>query len=931
MVNRSLNVDNDPFRPCEDNEEILGPEIPYMSAIGGLMYLANCTRPDIAFATNLLARYNSSPTHRHWKGIKHIFRYLQGTIDLGLFYPRNSAFGLVGFADAGYLSDPHKSRSQTGYVFTIGGTAISWRSQKQTLVATSSNHAEMIALHEACRECMWLRSMTNHKQEASGIASGKEPTILFEDNAACVAQIKEGYIKSDKTKHIPPRFFSYTQELEKNKEVDIQYIRSSDNAADLFTKMGSFSTPQRQQDEYQNQNDDESERSEDDVVQPTHESGNKRKGHCDTSGKSKAKKKGTSSSSRSWKQLDICKEYQVWKDSNAQSQHILNPVGNSGRENFSFKASKPIPTTSLFSDSTVRSRQSRRKVTTILHSRPVMASSTALISDTEAWKDLKGHVEDIKKTHLRDLMSDANRCQSMMMEFDGLLLDYSRQCATVATVDKLLNLAKAAQLTEKISRMFNGEHINSTENRSVLHVALRAPKDAVIKADGKNVVPEVWNVLDKIKEFSEKIRSGSWVGATGKPLKDVIAIGIGGSFLGPLFVHTALQTDPEALESAKGRQLRFLANIDPVDVARNIKGLNPETTLVVVVSKTFTTAETMLNARTLREWITAALGASAVAKHMVAVSTNLALVEKFGIDPNNAFAFWDWVGGRYSVCSAVGVLPLSLQYGFSVVEKFLKGASSIDQHFQSTPFEKNIPVLLGLLSVWNVSFLGYPARAILPYSQALEKFAPHIQQVSMESNGKGVSIDGLPLPFETGEIDFGEPGTNGQHSFYQLIHQGRVIPCDFIGIVKSQQPVYLKGEVVSNHDELMSNFFAQPDALAYGKTPEQLQKENVSENLIPHKTFSGNRPSLSLLLPELTAYNVGQLLAIYEHRVAVQGFVWGINSFDQWGVELGKVLATQVRKQLHSSRTQGTALEGFNYSTTTLLKRYLETSSEPQM
>nr|BAB17646.1 cytosolic phosphoglucose isomerase [Arabidopsis thaliana] len=560
-----------------------------------------------------------------------------------------------------------------------------------------------------------------------------------------------------------------------------------------------------------------------------------------------------------------------------------------------------------------------------------MASSPALICDTEAWKDLKGHVEDIKKTHLRDLMSDANRCQSMMMEFDGLLLDYSRQRATVETMDKLLNLAKASQLTEKISRMFNGEHINSTENRSVLHIALRAPKDAVIKADGMNVVPEVWNVLDKIKEFSDKIRSGSWVGATGKPLKDVIAIGIGGSFLGPLFVHTALQTDPEALESAKGRQLRFLANIDPVDVARNISGLNPETTLVVVVSKTFTTAETMLNARTLREWITAALGASAVAKHMVAVSTNLALVEKFGIDPNNAFAFWDWVGGRYSVCSAVGVLPLSLQYGFSMVEKFLKGASSIDQHFQSTPFEKNIPVLLGLLSVWNVSFLGYPARAILPYSQALEKFAPHIQQVSMESNGKGVSIDGLPLPFETGEIDFGEPGTNGQHSFYQLIHQGRVIPCDFIGIVKSQQPVYLKGEVVSNHDELMSNFFAQPDALAYGKTPEQLQKENVSENLIPHKTFSGNRPSLSLLLPELTAYNVGQLLAIYEHRVAVQGFVWGINSFDQWGVELGKVLATQVRKQLHSSRTQGTAPEGFNYSTTTLLKRYLETSSEPQM
>ncbi|KAE8652105.1 hypothetical protein Csa_022352 [Cucumis sativus] len=608
----------------------------------------------------------------------------------------------------------------------------------------------------------------------------------------------------------------------------------------------------------------------------------------------------------------------------------------------------------------------------------------SLISDTDAWKNLKAHVEDINKTHLRDLMSDAARCNSLMVEYDGILLDYSRQRATSDTIGKLFKLAEAANLKEKINRMYNGEHINSTENRAVLHVALRAPRDATIQSNGKNVVPDVWNVLDKIQDFSEKVRNGSWVGATGKPLKDVVAIGIGGSFLGPLFVHTALQTDPEAIKSAEGRQLhlRFvvlhfhhfallgngnqadrvhhflcyvysLANVDPIDVAKNITGLNPETTLVVVVSKTFTTAETMLNARTLREWISAALGPSAVAKHMVAVSTNLPLVEKFGIDPNNAFAFWDWVGGRYSVCSAVGVLPLSLQYGFAVVEKFLKGASSIDQHFYSSPFEKNIPVLLGLLSVWNVSFLGHAARAILPYSQALEKFAPHIQQVSMESNGKGVSIDGVPLPFEAGEIDFGEPGTNGQHSFYQLIHQGRVIPCDFIGVVKSQQPVYLKGEVVSNHDELMSNFFAQPDALAYGKTPEQLHKENVPEHLISHKvtlrslllsiilywiqqpnsipslqTFSGNRPSLSILLPSLNAYNIGQLLAIYEHRIAVEGFVWGINSFDQWGVELGKSLATQVRKQLSASRTKGEPIEGFNHSTTTLLKRYLEASSD---
>ncbi|XP_047982698.1 glucose-6-phosphate isomerase, cytosolic [Salvia hispanica] len=555
-------------------------------------------------------------------------------------------------------------------------------------------------------------------------------------------------------------------------------------------------------------------------------------------------------------------------------------------------------------------------------------ASSGLVCETDAWKDLKAHVEDIKKTHLRELMSDAKRCQSMMVEFDGLLLDYSRQCATVDTFNKLNKLAEAAHLKEKINLMFSGERINSTENRSVLHVALRAPRGSVINSDGKNVVPDVWQVLDKIKDFSDRVRSDAWVGATGKPLTNVIAIGIGGSFLGPLFVHTALQTDPEAAQLASGRKLHFLANVDPIDVARNITGLNPETTLAVVVSKTFTTAETMLNARTIREWISAALGPEAVAKHMVAVSTNLTLVEKFGIDPNNAFAFWDWVGGRYSVCSAVGVLPLSLQYGFAVVEKFLQGASSIDQHFHSAPFEKNLPVLLGLLSVWNVSFLGYPARAILPYSQALEKLAPHIQQVSMESNGKGVSIDGVPLPYEAGEIDFGEPGTNGQHSFYQLIHQGRVIPCDFIGVVKSQQPVYLKGELVSNHDELMSNFFAQPDALAYGKTPEQLLKENVPSNLITHKTFSGNRPSLSLLLPSLNAYNIGQLLAIYEHRVAVEGFVWGINSFDQWGVELGKSLATQVRKQLHASRKNSEPIEGFNFSTATLLTRYLEASKD---
>ncbi|KAI8004387.1 Glucose-6-phosphate isomerase, cytosolic 1 [Camellia lanceoleosa] len=454
---------------------------------------------------------------------------------------------------------------------------------------------------------------------------------------------------------------------------------------------------------------------------------------------------------------------------------------------------------------------------------------SALICDTEQWKNLK---------------------------FDGMLLDYSRQCATLETMDKLFKLAEVF----------------------------------------------VWQVLDKIQEFSERVCSGSWVGATGKALKDLISISIGGSFLGPLFVHTALQTDPEAIECARGLQLRFLANVDPVDVARNITGLNPETTLVVAVSKTFTMAETLLNARTLRERISSAL----VAKHMVAVSTNLMLVEKFGIDPNNAFAFWDWVGGRYS-------------------GKFLKGASSIDQHFYSAPLELNVPALLGLLSVWHVSFLGYPARAILPYSQALEKLAPHIQQacVSMESNGKSVSIDGVPLPYETGEMDFGEPGTNGQHSFYQLIHQG-VIPCDFIGVVKSQEPVYLK--VVSNHDELMSNFLrCEMLLLLKGNFPFTtlcsllLSVESLFlifilsfTNLLWQSAFFHH------LLPSLNAYNIGQLLAIYERRIAVQGFICAINSFDQWGVELGKKATSCISEK-------GEPVEGFNFSTTTTLKRYLET------
>ena len=497
------------------------------------------------------------------------------------------------------------------------------------------------------------------------------------------------------------------------------------------------------------------------------------------------------------------------------------------------------------------------------------------------------HKAEIDKTHLRDLITDAERCKALTVEYNGVYCDYARQRVTPETMKKLYKLADAADLKGKINAMFSGEHINSTEDRAVLHVATRAPRDKVINVDGKNVVPDVHEVLDKIKDFTEKVRNGEWSEPPANRSRASSPSASADRFWARSSCTRRCARARRLRRARARRQLRFLANVDPVDVARSLNGLDPETTLVVVVSKTFTTAETMLNARTVRQWIIAALGKDAVAKHMVAVSTNLKLVSEFGIDPDNAFAFWDWVGGRYSVCSAVGMLPLSLQYGYDTMETFLEGAWNVDEHFATAPFEENLPVTLGMLSLWNVSFLDCPARAILPYTQALAKLAPHIQQVAMESNGKGVSIDGQKLDYETGEIDFGEPGTNGQHSFYQLIHQGRTIPCDFIGVIKSQQSVYLKGEIVSNHDELMCNFFAQADALAVGKTDVQLRSENCPDSLIPHKTFTGNRPSLSIMLPSLNAYTTGQLLAIYEHRVATQGFIWGLNSFDQWGVELG--------------------------------------------
>lgn len=553
-----------------------------------------------------------------------------------------------------------------------------------------------------------------------------------------------------------------------------------------------------------------------------------------------------------------------------------------------------------------------------------------MISDSAAWKRLEEHAESVKaSTHLRALLADEKRNEVFRTEQHGIYLDFSRQNATPQTLDLLFELADAADLKAKLAAIAAGDHVNVTEDRAVGHMALRTPKGKKFVIDGQDVVPDVHAVLDAIKAFSDAVRSGAKLGSTGKPLKNVISIGIGGSYLGPEFVFEALRFEKTAHAAAEGRTLRFLANVDPVDVARATAGLNPEETLVVVVSKTFTTAETMLNARTLRKWLVddlVAKGASekdAVAKHMIAASSAVPLVEAFGIDKANIFGFWDWVGGRYSVTSAVGVVPLALQYGFDQVERFLAGAHDLDNHLLEAPLRENLPVLLGLIGVWNSSFLGHSSRALLPYSQALLRFSAHIQQVDMESNGKRVTVEGVELPFQAGEVNFGEPGTNGQHSFYQLIHQGRVVPCDFIGFCESQNPVALAGEAVSNHDELMSNFFAQPDALARGKSIDDLKAEGVPEHLLTHKEFPGNRPSISLLFPKLDAFTTGQLLALYEHRTVVQGAIWGVNSFDQWGVELGKVLAKQVRSQLQASRTSNAPVQGFNSATSAMLTKYL--------
>ncbi len=532
------------------------------------------------------------------------------------------------------------------------------------------------------------------------------------------------------------------------------------------------------------------------------------------------------------------------------------------------------------------------------------------IHETPEWQALVDHFGAIRNVHLRDLFAtDASRGERMALEFDGLYLDYSKNRLTAETIRKLSALATRVGLRERIDAMFGGEKINVTENRPVLHVALRAPRSESIVVDGGDVVPEVHAVLDKMRDFSERVRSGEWRGATGEPIRNVVNIGIGGSDLGPAMAYVALRDF-----SRRDLTFRFVSNVDGADIAEALRDLDPAQTLFIVCSKTFTTLETLTNAHTARRWLVDALGEDAVEHHFVAVSTNAEKVKEFGIDTANMFVFWDWVGGRYSMDSAIG-LSLMVAIGPEHFREMLDGFHAVDVHFRTEPFERNLPVLLGLIGVWYIDFFKAETHAVLPYSQHLERFPAYLQQLDMESNGKSVRLDGTPVDVGTGPIVWGQPGTNGQHAFYQLIHQGtRLVPCDFIGFVRPND------EVGDHHDLLMANFFAQTEALAFGKTAREVAAEGVSPELVPHRTFPGNRPTNTILAERLTPYTLGQLVAIYEHKVFTQGTVWGINSFDQWGVELGKVLANRIVPQL---RDVDAPLD-HDSSTNKLIRRFRE-------
>jgi glucose-6-phosphate isomerase len=548
-----------------------------------------------------------------------------------------------------------------------------------------------------------------------------------------------------------------------------------------------------------------------------------------------------------------------------------------------------------------------------------MTTGNQLLTARPAWKALEAHQKEVKGLHLRDLFAgDPRRGGRMTAEAVGIFLDYSKNSITDETFKLLLQLAEESGLRARIDAMFRGEKINITENRAVLHVALRAPKGTSILVDGENVVPQVHAVLDRITEFCNRVRGGIWKGHTGKRIRNVINIGIGGSDLGPVMAY-------EALKHYSDRALRFqfVSNVDGTDLVEATHDLDPAETLFIVSSKTFTTLETMTNAQSARDWSMRGLGGDhkAVAKHFVAVSTNAAKVAEFGIDTANMFGFWDWVGGRYSMDSAIG-LSTMLAIGPENFRAMLDGFHQMDEHFRTAPFEKNLPVLMGLLAVWYNDFFDAQTVAVLPYEQYLKRFPAYLQQLTMESNGKHVTLDGTEVAYQTGPIYWGEPGTNGQHSFYQLIHQGtRFIPCDFIAFGRALNPLG------PHHDLLLANVFAQTEALAFGKTPEQVKAEGTPDWLLPHRVFEGNRPSNTILTEQLSPEMLGKLVALYEHSVFTQGTIWNIDSFDQWGVELGKVLAQRIIPELESKAEPKLAHDS---STNNLMRRYRKLKEIPR-
>ncbi len=532
------------------------------------------------------------------------------------------------------------------------------------------------------------------------------------------------------------------------------------------------------------------------------------------------------------------------------------------------------------------------------------------LHERREWRALEEHYQKTRHLHLRDLFAtDPKRGERLTAEAVGLYLDYSKHRITDDTLDLLVQLAESSGLRDRIDAMFRGDKLNGTEDRAVLHVALRAPRNASIVVDGENVVPQVHAVLDRMADFATRVRNGTWKGHTGKRIRHVINIGIGGSDLGPVMAYEALKA-----YSARDMTFRFVSNVDGTDFAEATRDLDPAETLCILSSKTFTTLETMTNAHTARDWSLRALrDPKAVAKHFVAVSTNATEVSTFGIDTANMFGFWDWVGGRYSMDSAIGLATM-LAVGPDHFRAMLSGFHAMDEHFRTAPFERNLPVLMGLLAIWYNNFFGAQTIGVFPYEQYLKRFPAYLQQLTMESNGKHVTLDGTSVDYQTGPIVWGEPGTNGQHSFYQLIHQGtKLIPCDFIGFGQTLNPLG------RHHDLLLANVFAQTEALAFGKTPDEVRAEGTPEWLVPHRTFEGNRPTSTILAERLTPETLGTLVALYEHSVFTQGTIWRIDSFDQWGVELGKVLASHIVPELESAHEPALAHDS---STNALIRRY---------